>query len=80
MEPSKKELRQFEETIGEIFNNYHNNNELTPREQKILEDRYGFKSVTTPKTLLEVGEEFGLTKKQVKKSLLNSLNKIIKSL
>ncbi len=50
-------------------------NELTPREQKILEMRFGLKDGVTH-TLEEVGQVFGVTRERIRQIEAKALDKI----
>lgn len=49
-------------------------NELTPRENRIMNLRYGL-NFEKPKTLEEVGQEFGITRERVRQIEMKILKK-----
>ena len=62
-------LQLLKDHIGEIVV------ELTPREQKILEMRFGLKD-GIGHTLEEVGQEFGVTRERIRQIEAKALEKI----
>ena len=64
------------EQLSKAIRLLNSDNNLTDREQNILETRYGIK-FSSPKTLEEVGREFGVTRERIRQIECKALEKIM---